>query len=38
MSEKLIIEKEFSSIIFKMSFLFGINSLYGLYNYLHYNM
>ncbi len=38
MQEKLIIEKEFSSIIFKMSFLLGINSLYGLYNYLYYNM
>ena len=38
MSEKFIIEKEFSCIIFKISFLLGINSLYGLYNYLYHNM
>jgi hypothetical protein len=38
MTEKFIIEKKYSSILLKTSFVFGINSLYGFYNYMYYNM
>jgi hypothetical protein len=34
----LIIEKEYSTVILGVSFLLGINSVYGLYNYIHHNM
>ncbi len=33
-----ILDKHHSDIILTMSFLFGLNSLYGLYNYIYHNM
>lgn len=38
MSEKIILEKQYSSILLKSSFLFAITSLCGLYLYLYHNM
>ena len=38
MTEKFILEEKYSSILLKTSIVFGINSLYGFYNYIYYNM
>ena len=36
--KELILEKKYSNIILSVSFLFGLNSIYGLYNYIYNDM
>lgn len=35
---KYVVERKHSKVLFISSFFFGLNSIYGFYNYLHHNM